>query len=181
MNEIKRYLVSATCFVLVSGILLTSPVFASPNTVSTSFQDPEINTTRRNLSPGHKGDLPLVEEFSFLIKDFKLTHQSENHNLNITVRYRYLSNIANAEYPDFRLIAKDIEELLTHYPNRKDYWEIVNKKITLMVLEKYPAIVKVRSEMQVSPSSLAPYFRSSIVTRSRASVRTNGTKGMRRG
>jgi len=177
MSEIKRYLVSATWSVLVSGILLGSPVFASPNTVCPSFQDPEISATRRSLSPGHKGDRPLVEEFSFLIKDFKVTHQSENHNLNITVRYSYKSLIANTEYPDFRLIAKDIEELLTHYPNRKDYWEIVNKKITLMVLEKYPTILKVRSEIQVSPSPLAPYFRSSIVTRTRSSV----MKGMPRG
>jgi hypothetical protein len=49
------------------------------------------------------------------------------------------------------LIAREIETLLTNYPNEEDYWEILNKKITLMVLEKYPAIAKITSQMQVSP------------------------------
>ena len=113
----------------------------------------------------------LVEQFSFLIKDFKIYHQGENNNLNITIRYRYRANLSKAEYPDFTLIARDIETLLTNYPNEEDYWEILNKKITLMVLEKYPAIAKISSELQVSPSPKNLYLRSSIVTRDRPAVR----------
>src|SRR5262245_53597561 len=84
----------------------------------------------------------LVEEFSFLIKDFKLDHQNETNNLNITIRYRYKSRISESEYPDFRLIAKDVETFLLHYPNENDYWEILNKKLTVMVLKKYTALEK---------------------------------------
>ena len=78
----------------------------------------------------------MVEEFSFLIKDFKTEHQGQTNNLNITIQYRYRLNISVSEYPDFRLVAKDIELFLTNYPNEKDYWEILNKKITLFVLDK---------------------------------------------
>ena len=78
-----------------------------------SFQDlPAV--TKRNQKPGAttvKSGV-LIEQFSFLIKDFKIDHQGENNNLNITI------------------------------------WEILNKKITLMVLEKYPAIEKITSQMQ---------------------------------
>lgn len=112
----------------------------------------------------------MAEEFSFLIKDFKIEHQGETNNLNINVQYRYRTNISNSEYPDFRLVAKDIEMLLTNYPNEKDYWEILNKKITLLVLDKYPTITKVTCQIQVSPSPLDPYLRSSIVTRERTSI-----------
>src|SRR5215203_1870961 len=49
----------------------------------------------------------LVEDFSFFIKDFKIQHQSETNTLNISISYRYVVNIANSEYPDFRLLAKD--------------------------------------------------------------------------
>ena len=108
-----------------------------------------------------------VEEFSFLLKDLKLDHQGEVNNLNITIRLRYKVNVSDSEYPDFRAVAKDIETLLSNYPNKTDYWEIVNKKITLMVLTKYSAIVKVMSEIQVSPSAQVPYQRSSTVTRER--------------
>ena len=115
----------------------------------------------------------LVERFSSLIKDFKINHQGENNNLNITIWYRYKAHISNAEYPDFTLVARDIETVLTNYPNEEDYWEILNKKITLMVLEKYPAIANITSQMQVSPSPKNAYLRSSIVRRDRTTTRAH--------
>ena len=115
----------------------------------------------------------MVEEFSFLIKDFKIEHHGETNNLNITIQYRYRINISDSEYPDFRVVAKDIEMFLTNYPNEKDYWEILNKRITLLVLEKYLPIANVTCQMQVSPSVLVPYLRSSIVTRERTSNRSH--------
>ena len=111
----------------------------------------------------------MVEEFSFLLKDFRVEHQGETNNLNITIQYRYRVNISDSEYPDFRPVAKDIEMLLTQYPNEDDYWEILNKKITLLVLDKYPLITKVTCQIQVSPSPLVPYLRSSITMRERNS------------
>ena len=57
----------------------------------------------------------LVEEFSFLIKDFKVEHQGDN-TLNIKVKYRYRANLLTKDYPDFRQIAKDIESFLTTIP-----------------------------------------------------------------
>ena len=115
---------------------------------------------------------PLVEEFSFLIKDFKTHHQTENHNLNISISFRYVSNITKSEYPDFRWLAKDVETLLTNYPNEDDYWEIVNKQITLLLLTKYRSLATITCELKVDPSPLVPYTRSSRVTRARpASIR----------
>lgn len=107
------------------------------------------------------------EGFSFLLKDLKMDHQGEVNNLNISIRYRYNAPISNSEYPDFTVVAGDIENLLNNYPNKTDYWEIVNKNITALVLEKYPAIAEVTSEIQVSPSPKVRYVRSSTVTRDR--------------
>ena len=108
----------------------------------------------------------LVEGFSFLIKDLTVDHQGQN-NLNITVKYRYRANMMVSDYPDFRLIAKDIETFLKNYPNETDYWEIVNKKITLLILDKYSSIESVTSQIEVSPTTAVPYLRSSISTRTR--------------
>jgi hypothetical protein len=108
----------------------------------------------------------LVEEFSFSIKDFKVDHQGQN-NLNISVKYSYRANMAVSDYPDFRLIVKDIEMFLTNYPNETDYWEIVNKKITALILKKYSTLVSVTSQIEVSPTPTIPYLRSSITTRRR--------------
>jgi hypothetical protein len=151
------------------GILLWS---STVDAAFGSFQNP-ASVTKRNqkqVATTTKSSV-LIEQFSFLIKDFKIAHQGENNNLNITISYRYKAHLSNAEYPDFTLIARDIETLLTNYPNEQDYWEILNKKITLMVFEKYPAITRITSQMQVSPSPKNPYQRSSIATRDRTTMR----------
>ena len=115
----------------------------------------------------------LVEEFSFAIKDFKMDHQTQTNNLNISISYRYVANIKKSDYPDFRWLAKDVESLLSNYPNKDDYWEIVNKQITSLLLNKYPGITSVTCDLKVDPSSLVPYTRSSRVTRERAVIKSH--------
>ena len=116
----------------------------------------------------------LVEEFSFVLKDFRMDHQDQNNNLNISISYRYAANITKADYPDFRWLAKDVEMFLNNYPNEDDYWEIVNKQITALLLKKYPGVVSVTCEIKVDPSSVVPYTRTSRVTRDRSPVRPAG-------
>ena len=94
-----------------------------------------------------------------------MNHQSQANNLNIKVRYRYENGILESKYPDFRAILKDIEDFLNNYPNKTDYWEILNKNLTQMVLKKYPMLASIISEVQVSPTQTVPYLRASIVTR----------------
>jgi hypothetical protein len=116
---------------------------------------------------------PLVEEFSFRLKDFRMDHQGQANNLNISVSYRYAANITKADYPDFRWLAKDVETFLTNYPNEDDYWEIVNKQITALLLKKYSGVAAVTCEIKVDPTSVVPYTRSSRVTRERSVARSN--------
>ena len=123
-------------------------------------------TPANRFAQTHDGG-QLIEEFSFSLKDFKMDHQGEVNNLNISISFRYVNNITKADYPDFRWLAKDVETLLNKYPNRDDYWEIVNKQVTALLLKKYPALVSVTCEVKVDPSRLVPYARSSRVTRER--------------
>ena len=64
-------------------------------------------------------------------------------------------------------VAKDLENFLTTYPNEQDYWEIVNKAVTTMLLKKYPSIAMITCEISVEPVPNSPYIRSSRVIRSR--------------
>lgn len=157
MNQLIRNLVA---IVVLSAaympIVYSQSSTKAPNRVSLVSQEKQ------------QPDGQLIEEFSFLIKDFKIDHQTESNNLNISVSYRYVVNIANSDYPDFRLLAKDVEMFLTNYPNEDDYWEIVNKNLTLSLLKKYPAISSITSEVTADPKGLDPYVRSSRVTRERS-------------
>ncbi|HET8783218.1 MAG TPA: hypothetical protein VFM63_12420 [Pyrinomonadaceae bacterium] len=143
-----------TC--LLGIVLLTSPSMVTVNS------QPAQASTQKRSEPGAP-----VEEFSFLIKDFQLDHQTEHHNLNISISYRYVANITKPQYPDFRWLAKDVETFLTNYPNEDDYWEIVNKEVTSMLMRKYTALASLTCEFKVDPSGKVPYTRSSRVTRTR--------------
>ena len=115
---------------------------------SVHFSNHPLPNAVKSLDRARQNRGVLVEQFSFSLNDFKMDHQGENDNLDITISYRYKDQVSNAEYPDFRVILKDVEGLLTNYPNRDDYWEIVNKKITLTILEKYPAVAQITSHIQ---------------------------------
>ena len=110
---------------------------------------------------------PLREEFNFDIKDFKMDHQGEVQTLNIKVSLLYVNGVSDKAYPDFRVIAGEVEGYLNKYPNKTDYWEVLNKKLTALILDHYPVISRVTSEIKVSPSAGVPYLRGSIVTRLR--------------
>jgi hypothetical protein len=158
-------------FAVALFAVLCAPLCYSQPTKAATTDKPA-----RVVSPQHKhGAGDLVEEFSFSIKDFKVDHQSELNTLNISISYRYVVNVPNADYPDFRLLAKDVETLLTNYPNEVDYWEIVNKNLTSLLMNKYPAISRLTSEITADPTRLDPYVRSSRVTRDRP-----GAKAMRK-
>ncbi|HJY29711.1 MAG TPA: hypothetical protein VJ306_16905, partial [Pyrinomonadaceae bacterium] len=139
MKKLMRALVGVCLLSLASSTVVHSQSLA-PKKVNQVVQQKQGGGT-------------LSEEFSFLIKDFKIDHQGENNTLNISITYRYVVNIANSDYPDFRWLAKDVETLLGNYPNKTDYWEIVNKQITSLLMKKYPALASVTCEITVAPSA----------------------------
>ena len=132
-----------------------------------SAQDMARKPRAQQRTPVSNSDL-LREEFSFKLKDFKVDHQAEINTLQVQLRYTYKAGIKEAEYPNFIPMAKDVEQFLTNYPNESTYWEIVNKELTQMVLDKYPALSSVTCEIEVSPSPRHPFTRASHVTRQRS-------------
>ncbi|MBI1765343.1 MAG: hypothetical protein HYR56_28340 [Acidobacteria bacterium] len=124
---------------------------------------PPANAQQRHAQP--RRTAALREEFSFTLKDFKMEHQAETNSLNIHIRYIYKTGLAENEYPNFIPLAKDVEQFLTAYPNENTYWEIVNKELTKLVLDKYNALSSITCEIEVAPSRRHPYTRASRVTR----------------
>lgn len=106
----------------------------------------------------------IVEEYSFLIQAFHMQHAAAEAVLDIRIRYKYLAELSPAEYPDFREIAETIKTYLTGYPNKDEYWEVINKELVLMVIGKYQALESLTSELEMQPSETDPDFNSSKVT-----------------
>ncbi len=154
MNKLMRNL-AGVCLLFAASLMVVHSQPLAPKKVNQVVQQKQQNGGLRS------------EEFSFLIKDFKIDHQGETNTMNISISYRYLVKIANSDYPDFRWLAKDVETLLSNYPNKTDYWEIVNKQLTSLLMKKYPALASITCEITVDPSRQVPYTRTSRVTRNR--------------
>jgi hypothetical protein len=163
LHKEQNSMKNLTCNLI--GILLLS-------TLSLPVVYAQTPATPKNSSPRivRQDAGLLIEEFSFSLKDVKMDHQGEVNTLNISISFRYVPNITKADYPDFRWLAKDVESLLNSYPNKDDYWEIVNKQVTALLLRKYSALASVTCEIKVDPSRLVPYSRSSRVTRERRNI-----------
>ena len=119
----------------------------------------------RGTPPAVVETATLQEGFSFQLKDLQVPQQGGN-TLNVSVRYSYKAGIRNDEYPDFRLLARACEDFLRDYPDKKAFWEVLNKELTAAVMERFPALASITVEIQVSPTSAIPYPRASTVTRS---------------
>ena len=96
-----------------------------------------------------------------------MDHQGEVQDLSIRVTMRYNKGIRETDYPDFREVAKVIEDKLHNYPNHTDYWEVVNKRLADLVMRKFATLDRVAIAIEVSPTSNVPYSRSSFITADR--------------
>ncbi len=108
----------------------------------------------------------LQEGFAFELRDLSVPLQGGN-SLTVSVQYGYRDGIRTEEYPDFRLLARACEDFFANYPDKKAYWEVLNKELTALLLERFPALKHITVEIRVAPTSAIPYARSSRVTRSR--------------
>jgi len=149
---------------LIFCLVLLYCCFGADTLVAARRKEPRFSQIG---SSSPKSNQALTEEFFFYIKNFKMDHQGEVQILNIKISMLYVAGIRDSAYPDFRLIAHDVETYLSKYPNKTDYWEVLNKNVTGLILTNYPAVSRVVSEIEVSASSLDPYVRASKVTRLR--------------
>ena len=85
---------------LLLAMLIVAEITVVPLTKAAASEYAESNNPHFRPITAHTGtrftqtkdtsgnrETPLVEEFSFLIKDFRMNHQSEVQNLNIIIRF----------------------------------------------------------------------------------------------
>ncbi|MGA9379353.1 MAG: hypothetical protein WBV73_11340 [Phormidium sp.] len=107
----------------------------------------------------------LEEKWNFKIPEYPIVHQGLN-TLNLDVNYTYKQGITDAEYPDFRPIYKRVDEVLRNYPDENQFWEIVNRNLTSLVLRENPVLADANIGLSVLPTESLPYNRGSLVVRS---------------
>ncbi|MFZ4640924.1 MAG: hypothetical protein ACOYMP_11070 [Nodosilinea sp.] len=95
------------------------------------------------------------ESFGFLLKEFPVEHQGYAL-FNIDVTYRINTPIETIDpkvYPDYVEVSQEVEKFLVEYPNESDYWEIMNKKLAIFLLNTYPSLSSIQIKIDVMPTT----------------------------
>ncbi len=95
------------------------------------------------------------ESFGFFLKEFPVEHQGYAL-FNIEVTYRINTPIETIDpkvYPDYVEVSQEVEKFLVEYPNESDYWEIMNKKLAIFLLNTYPSLSSVQIKIDVMPTT----------------------------
>ena len=108
----------------------------------------------------------VTESFSLEILKLPLDHQGPQV-VDVFLKLTYVEGIAPADYPDFEGIEREIKVFLAKYPNEKDYIEIVNKKLCLDLLKRYPVVTVVAIDVKTYPTMTVHYAHVSHVSASR--------------
>lgn len=88
---------------------------------------------------------PLVEG-TINIKGKTVHHQGINM-LDIKIHYVYEPGFD--KYVDDSALKNDVDSILKNYPDTVSWWEIVNKKLTAVLFEKYTMVTLLTSDIQV--------------------------------
>jgi hypothetical protein len=89
----------------------------------------------------------IINNTSSFTHSVQVRHQGIN-TLKMIVTYRRMPGkpivINSSEY------IATIDSVLSNYPNSTDWWEIVNKKLTAVLMQKYPDVDSLASDIEVN-------------------------------
>jgi hypothetical protein len=109
--------------------------------------------------------LTVKETFGFKLSNVSFDHFWRKSQINeVVVSLQYKKGILNSEYPNIVEVEGFLRSYLKEYPQQDDYWEIVNKNLSIALLNKFKMIDKITIFMTMPAGGNTPYPRVSEVT-----------------
>lgn len=107
-----------------------------------------------------------IESVGFHMRNVDIFHQNEWRHLSIHLEYE--SAIDEAEVSAFQ-VKNHVRDFLKSYANPMDFWEIMNTNLVRSIVETFPNIHTLKSEIALAPDQTL-YFprRSTVIYDSRA-------------
>jgi hypothetical protein len=136
-------------------------MFVCPQPLRTVASEP--NASDRFENPARSP----MRDWGFAFENYPMNHQWMANTLNIAVRYTLKPTASNHNAPNFTTIFNQVNRFLTHQP-QDDYWEIINRKLTDVILQENPALDSVTIRLQVQPRAKIPFACTTTVTRTKS-------------
>lgn len=120
--------------------------------------EPEVNDRIGENPRSH------IRDWSFAFENYLMNHQWMANSLNIAVRYTLKPTASSRNAPNFTTIFNQVTRSLAHH-RQDDYWEIVNRKLTEVILQENSALDSVTIRLQVQPRAKIPFTCTTTATR----------------
>ncbi len=142
-------------FVIIINILSIDALAAQNITInSRNFLSNSSTILVKNHSPQIKT--------KFTLENYSIKHQGIN-TLDISIQYSSFSKNTNSISYKKR-ISTQVDNLLKTYPNKNDYWEVMNYYLTKKIIQQNPELSSMTISLAVYPNQEYSYHRSTTVT-----------------
>ena len=143
---------------LIFAAISISAMSICPQPIRAVASEPEVDDRVEDKTRSS------MRDWSFAFENYPMNHQWMANTLNISVRYRLKPNASSRNAPNFTTIFDQITRSLAHHP-QDDYWEIVNRKLTEVILQENSALDSVTIRLQVQPRAKIPFTCTTTATR----------------
>lgn len=101
--------------------------------------------------------ITYIESYNVKIPHFSVTLDNFKRDIDISATWHFKDNPTANDYIDSNLVISEIKKYLSDYPNKSDYCEVVNKKLTAHMIERFASLRSITIKIDVPPSKMDPY------------------------
>lgn len=112
-------------------------------------------------------DVKLLETYSIKIEKLNVNLDSGKHVIDVIAAWTFKENPDPSDYIDSNIVISDIKKFLAEYPNKSDFWEVVNHNLTKHMIEKFKNLRSMSIKLDVLVSKTDHYEHYTLVEASR--------------
>jgi hypothetical protein len=105
-----------------------------------------------------------MQNWSFSVKGYAVEHQHIANTINIAVKYSLKESSTALNAANFMPLLNRMTQFFVEYPNEDDYWEVVNRRLTEMILQEHPEMRSITISLEVLHRDTIPHTGISTVT-----------------
>lgn len=112
-------------------------------------------------------EISLNEFYSVEVKKFNVFIDNAKHDIDIYITWNFKTNPTPDDYIDSNLVVNTVKTFLKEYPNKSDFWEVVNHKLTSHMIDKFKQVKSFSIKLDVPATKMDPYHHYTLVEASR--------------
>jgi hypothetical protein len=157
MNPLKSRAIALCAFTIGFSLICSLPIVSQVSAeISEGVAIAAISEPQQSAV--------AMQNWSFSVKGYAVEHQHMANTVNIAVKYSLKENQTAFKATNFTPLLNRITQFFAEYPNEDDYWEVVNRRLTEMILQEQPEMRSLTISLEVLPRATIPYTSISTVT-----------------